>query len=177
MNTKESASQEPDDSGASRRGFLLKIGAVLNVIAASLIAVPLIGYVFSGFARKGPYQSWISLGPIEGFLEGQTRLATYRNPFTRPWDGATGDIPCWVRRIEGEKFQVFAINCTHLGCPVRWFQESRLFMCPCHGGAYYEDGSRAAGPPPRGLFLYEYKIENGELMVRGGQLPTLSDPV
>jgi menaquinol-cytochrome c reductase iron-sulfur subunit len=173
----ESASQEPGASRASRRGFLLKIGAVLNVIAASLIAVPLIGYVFSSFVRKGPYRSWISLGPIDGFPENQTRLATYRNPFTRPWDGATGDIPCWVRRIGGEQFQVFAINCTHLGCPVRWFPDSRLFMCPCHGGAYYEDGSRAAGPPPRGLFEYEYKIENGKLMVRGGQLPTLSEPL
>ncbi|MCI0661051.1 MAG: Rieske 2Fe-2S domain-containing protein [Acidobacteria bacterium] len=175
MNTKESISQEPDTPGSSRRGFLLKIGAALNVIAASLIGIPLIGYVFSSFRRKGPYQSWISLGPIDDFPEKQTRLAKYRNPFTRPWDGTTGDIPCWVRRIEGENFQVFAINCTHLGCPVRWFDDSRLFLCPCHGGAYYEDGSHAAGPPPRGLYEYENKVENGKLLVRGGQLPTLSE--
>jgi menaquinol-cytochrome c reductase iron-sulfur subunit len=82
-----------------------------------------------------------------------------------------------VRRIEGERFQVFAVNCAHLGCPVRWFPQSRLFMCPCHGGAYYEDGSRASGPPPRGLFEYEYRVTNGALWVRGGQLPTLSRPV
>src|SRR6266850_1623610 len=63
------------------------------------------------------------------------------------------------------------------GCPVRWFQESRLFMCPCHGGVYYEDGSRASGPPPRGLFEYEYEVRNGQLWVRGGQLPTLAGPV
>jgi quinol---cytochrome c reductase iron-sulfur subunit, bacillus type len=50
-------------------------------------------------------------------------------------------------------------------------------MCPCHGGAYYEDGSRASGPPPRGLFEYEYRVDNGALWVRGGQLPTLSRPV
>ena len=166
-----------ETNNSSRRRFLLKIGAALNVIAAALITIPLIGYVFSSFMRKGPYQSWISLGPIDSFPEKQTRLAKYRNPFTRPWDGATGDIPCWVRRVEGVEFQVFAINCTHLGCPVRWFQDSRLFMCPCHGGVYYEDGSRAAGPPPRGLFQYEYKIENGELLVRGGQFPTLSEPI
>ena len=36
----------------------------------------------------------------------------------------TAEIPCWVRRLTGEKFQVFAINCAHLGCPVRWFEES-----------------------------------------------------
>jgi quinol---cytochrome c reductase iron-sulfur subunit, bacillus type len=167
----------PGTNNSSRRRFLLKIGTALNLIAAALVAIPLIGYLFSSFLRRGPYQSWISLGPIDNFPEKQTRLAMYRNPFTRPWDGATGDIPCWVRRVEGVEFQVFAINCTHLGCPVRWFQDSSLFMCPCHGGAYYEDGSRAAGPPPRGLFQYEYKIENGELLVRGGQFPTLSEPI
>ena len=167
--------QQPNNSGVSRRGFMLKVGAALNVIAASLVAVPIIGYVFSSFLKKEASQAWITLGPLDRFPQNQTSLAEYRNPFTRPWDGATGKIPCWVRRIEGEKFQVFAINCTHLGCPVRWFKESHLFMCPCHGGAFYEDGSHAAGPPPRGLYEYEYKVENGELLVRGGRLPTLSE--
>ena len=160
----------------SRRGFLLKLGAALNVVAASLVGIPVVGFVFSTLRRR-PYQSWIALGALEAFPENQTRLATYRNPYTRPWDGATADIPCWVRRIEGEKFQVFAINCTHLGCPVRWFQESHLFMCPCHGGAFYEDGARASGPPPRGLYEYDYRVENGQLLVKGGQLPTLSQPL
>ena len=154
---------------------MLKVGAALNVIAASLVSIPIIGYVFSSFLKKEASQAWITLGPLDRFPQNQTSLAEYRNPFTRPWDGATGKIPCWVRRIEGEKFQVFAINCTHLGCPVRWFKESHLFMCPCHGGAFYEDGSHAAGPPPRGLYEYEYKVENGELLVRGGRLPTLSE--
>jgi menaquinol-cytochrome c reductase iron-sulfur subunit len=86
-------------------------------------------------------------------------------------------VPCWVRRIAGAQFQVFAINCAHLGCPVRWFPESSLFMCPCHGGVYYADGSHASGPPPRGLFEYASKIESGQLCVRGGELPTLSEPV
>ncbi len=78
-----------------------------------------------------------------------------------PWDGETANIACWVRHVDGEKFQVFAINCAHLGCPVRWFPQSGLFMCPCHGGVYYADGSRASGPPERGLFEYRYKIEPG----------------
>ncbi len=89
-----------------------------------------------------------------------------------PTDGKTVDTACWVRRIAGDQFQVFAINCAHLGCPVRWFQQSGLFMCPCHGGAYYRDGSRASGPPERGLFEYPYKVENGVLTIQAGQLPT-----
>ncbi len=161
----------------TRRGLLLRAGAVLAAIAGVLLALPVVGYLAGVLLRRKPYQAWISLGPVAEFPERQTRLATYRNPFTTPLDGETAEVPCWVRRIEGEKFQVFAVNCSHLGCPVRWFPESGLFLCPCHGGVYYEDGSRASGPPPRGLFEYAYRVEDGELFVKGGELPTLSSPV
>ena len=177
MATNEPKSTQTTPAGVSRRGLLFAFGVALNVVTATLLAIPIIGYVFSSFRRRVASQSWIMLGALETFPENQTRLATYRNPYTRPWDGKTADIPCWVRRVTGEQFQVFAINCTHLGCPVRWFQESHLFMCPCHGGACYEDGTHASGPPPRGLYEYEYKIEQGQLWVRGGQLPTLSEPL
>jgi Rieske Fe-S protein len=168
--------EPPSVPAPTRRGFLLALGLGLNAIAAALVAIPFVGYLLAP-ARKLAEQAWIPLGPLPDFPERQTRLATYRNPFVQAWDGETANVPCWVRRLDGEKFQVFAINCAHLGCPVRWFAESRLFMCPCHGGVYYEDGSRASGPPPRGLFEYEYKIEGGQLWVRGGELPTLSRPV
>jgi Rieske Fe-S protein len=78
--------------------------------------------------------------------------------------------------VDGQKFQVFAINCAHLGCPVRWFPQSGLFMCPCHGGAYYADGSYAAGPPPRGLFTYSYKLRQGNLLINAGEMPTTGSP-
>jgi Rieske Fe-S protein len=162
---------------SSRRNFLLVLGGALNAIAAALLAIPIIGYLGGALRGRATQQAWIPLGGLEAFPVGQTRLATYRNPFTKPWDGETADIPCWVRRIAEDQFQVFAVNCTHLGCPVRWFAESGLFMCPCHGGVYYADGNRASGPPPRGLYQYDYKVENGQLLVQGGRLPTLAQDV
>jgi Rieske Fe-S protein len=161
----------------SRRNFLVTLGMGLNAIAAALLAVPIIGYLGGALKNRLRDQAWITLGKIDAFPIGQTRLATYTNPFTTPWDGETAEMPCWVRRIADDRFQVFAINCTHLGCPVRWFPESGLFMCPCHGGVYYEDGQHASGPPPRRLYEYEYKVDGGQLMVRGGQLPTLAQGV
>lgn len=162
----------------SRRAMLMKLGVFFNGVVAAILAVPIIRYVLSPItrSRKTGYETWLTLGSLDQYPAGQTRLATFRNPDVSPWDGKTADSACWVRRINAETFQVFAINCAHLGCPVRWFPQSGLFMCPCHGGAYYEDGSRASGPPERGLFEYPHKIEDGKLLIQAGELPTPGSP-
>ena len=74
-----------------------------------------------------------------------------------------------------DQFLVFAINCTHLGCPVTWFPQSGLFMCPCHGGVYYENGDHASGPPPRRLYRMPWRVHEGQLEVQAPHLPTLQD--
>jgi Rieske Fe-S protein len=158
----------------SRREMLLKAGVAFNALVGVVLAIPIVRYILSPIARerRPGYETWLSLGSIDQFPAGQTRLAVYRNPVTSPWDGETANVPCWVRHIDGGHFQVFAVNCAHLGCPVRWFPQSGLFMCPCHGGAYYSDGSRASGPPERGLFEYGFKVENGKLSIKAGEMPT-----
>jgi len=158
----------------SRRWMLLSLGALINAAVGVAVAVPVVRYLLGPVKRKNAYNSWISLGAVDQFPLGETRLATYENPYHQPWDGDTAKIPAWVRRIDQTTFQVFAINCAHLGCPVRWFPQSGLFMCPCHGGVYYSDGSRASGPPERGLFEYQNKIADNELHIYAGQTPTLS---
>jgi nitrite reductase/ring-hydroxylating ferredoxin subunit len=165
-------------NGTSRRVLLAKVGLLFNGIAGAILAVPILRYLMSPVTRgrKPGYESWFGLGAVEEFPMGQTRLATFRNPIANPGDGQTANIPCWVRNLDGQRFQVFAINCAHLGCPVHWFAQSNLFMCPCHGGVYYSDGSQAAGPPPRGLFQYNYRIENGKLLIKGGEMPTTGSP-
>jgi menaquinol-cytochrome c reductase iron-sulfur subunit len=169
----------PAAGNLSRRGFFMKLGILFNGFAAIVLALPLGRFLLSSITRgrENGYLSWVRLGDVSNFPEGETRMATFRNPLVMPTDGKTVDTACWVRRVAGDQFQVFAINCAHLGCPVRWFPQSGLFMCPCHGGAYYRDGSRASGPPERGLFQYPYRVENGALTIEAGQLPTPGDPV
>ena len=162
------------DASVSRRGLFMKLGVLFNGVVAAALAVPMGRFLLSSITRgrSNGYLDWVPLGPVSQFPEGETRLATFRNPLVMPTDGKTVDTACWVRRIQGNQFQVFAINCAHLGCPVRWFPQSGLFMCPCHGGAYYRDGSRASGPPERGLFEYPYKVENGRIAIQAGEMPT-----
>ena len=168
----------PNEDTITRRGLFMKLGILFNGLVATALAVPILRYVLSSVTRaKGNgYLEWVPLGHVSEFPEGETRLATFRNPIVMPADGKTVDTACWVRRVEGEQFQVFAINCAHLGCPVRWFAQSGLFMCPCHGGVYYSDGSRASGPPERGLFEYPYKVKDGLITIQAGELPTPGAP-
>jgi menaquinol-cytochrome c reductase iron-sulfur subunit len=163
------------DWRSSRRDFLLKTGLALNVIAGAMISIPIIGFFVSAVTRRAD-PTWIALGPVDQFAVGTTRMVAFENPYRIAADGQTSHIPCWVKRTSEQEFKVFAINCTHLGCPVRWFEQSKLFLCPCHGGAFYEDGSHAAGPPPRALYQYEVKIDKGNLAIKAGVLPTLADP-
>lgn len=158
----------------SRRLTLAAV--VLNAIAATLVATPVLGYLLAPVLRPRKDQ-WIDLGAVDDFPLNQTRLATYRNKGGLPWDGNVDKVAAYVQRLEVDKFRVLAVNCTHLGCPVNWFPESGLFLCPCHGGVYYSDGERASGPPPRGLYVYQYRIREGRLEVFGGHLPTLQDPI
>jgi Rieske Fe-S protein len=180
-------SDEPSQSGIdaplpdakaslhSRRAFLFKLSVMLNAAVGAVLAVPLVGYLLGPALKKGSNTgSWIVLGGINDFPVGETRLSDFRSPVASFDDGDTAKVACWVRRISDRQFQVFAVNCAHLGCPVRWFAQSKLFLCPCHGGAYYEDGSRASGPPERGLFEYRYRLDGDSLVIHAGDMPTLA---
>ena len=173
--TPEAEARLLETASVTRRTFLMNVGIALNALVALAIATPVVAYVLGPVLRRKDYLDWVTLGNAADFHPGETTLVTYRNPFVDPWDGETANVPAYVRCSEEGQYTVFAINCAHLGCPVRWFSESQLFMCPCHGGVYYADGSRASGPPERGLFTYEMKVEQGKLMIHAGQLPTLQN--
>ena len=170
----DAAASAAKTAAHSRRVFLFKLSVLLNAAVGAVLAVPLVGYLLGPALKKSSTGAWIALGPIAGFPVGETRLANFRSPVASFNDGDTAKTACWVRRISERQFQVFAINCAHLGCPVRWFAQSRLFLCPCHGGAYYEDGSRASGPPERGLFEYSYRLAGDSLLIHAGEMPTLA---
>ena len=148
------------------RWLLVKIGVLFNALVGVAIAVPVVKYLLSPVTARPDLQVVGLARRARHFPVGETRLATFTNPSRQPM----GRNDRW-RRLLGSahrdrQFQVFAINCAHLGCPVRWFPQSQLFMCPCHGGAYYADGSRASGPPERGLFTYRLAGSHGGAIAR-----------
>ena len=77
------------DNGMSRRAMLVKLGVLLNAIVGVFLAVPIVRYLLSPVIRQRQvaYESWLSLSGLGQFPDGQTRLATYKNPVVNAWDG------------------------------------------------------------------------------------------
>jgi Rieske Fe-S protein len=163
--------QSPQARPVGRRTLLAWLTYAIAAVATVLLTIPFLGYLF-GALRK--YRtSWVALGPASDFPLEETRLATFGNPLGQPWDGMADRMGVYVRKQSEDQFLVFAMNCAHLGCPVTWFPQSGLFMCPCHGGVYYENGERASGPPPRGLFHCVWRLRDGQLEIQAPHLPTM----
>jgi Rieske Fe-S protein len=169
-----------------RRTFFRWLSYGLGAVAAAAVGVPFIGFLLG--SRKAPVK-WVPLGPLTDFPQGQTRQVLFDNPIRQPWDGMVANTGVFVRyegpeqeegdETNGHKFLVLAVNCAHLGCPVEWFAESGLFMCPCHGGVYYANGEHASGPPPRGLYPCVYRVTRvggiEQLEIQAPHYPTLQD--
>ena len=95
--------------------------------------MPIVGFIFAPVLAR-PRGVWRRVGTIDSFLPGQTVLISLENAGARPWAGRAGRTGAWLRRDAEEGFVAFSVDCTHLGCPVRWEPGAELFMCPCHGG-------------------------------------------
>ena len=74
--------------------MLLKAGITLNGLVGLALAVPIVRYLFAPWRRDASFNSWVSLGNVSDFPAGETRLAFYKNPYTRSWDGATDNVAC-----------------------------------------------------------------------------------
>jgi menaquinol-cytochrome c reductase iron-sulfur subunit len=153
-----------------RRRFMMRMSLWLSGLTAALTGLPILGYLLAPLINP-PEAEWIDLGPIDSFPVGDTRQAAFTDISPLPYAGLTSATAVYVRRAQPQQFTVFAVNCTHLGCPINWLASARLFLCPCHGGVFYADGTVAAGPPQHPLYEYNTRVEANRLYVRTRPLP------
>lgn len=151
-----------------RRRFLNRVTLFLGAVASAVIAAPSLAFLLGLRRSEG---EWRNVGKLEGFQPGTTTLVAFDDPSPLPWSGVTARTAAWLRRDEGDRFTAFSINCTHLGCPIRWLPDADLFMCPCHGGVFYRDGRVASGPPGRELAQYPVRVRDGAVQILASPLP------
>lgn len=163
----------PNDPDLSRRRFLNKITLALGGVGGLAIGGSAIAFMVGPLLQKVP-ETWRTVGAVEQFKIGETVQIAFADASPLPWAGVTAQTSAWLRRTTANSFVAFAVNCTHLGCPVSWLPGAQLFLCPCHGGTYDLDGKPVAGPPQHSLARYDIRINKGQVEVKatGTPLPT-----
>jgi menaquinol-cytochrome c reductase iron-sulfur subunit len=169
----EAKSKTETPEFTERRRFLNQISIGLSGLLGIVLATPVLGFVF-GPRRDEIETAWRPIGAVEDFPLGQTVRTTFLDPSPLPWAGFSARTAAYVRQESEGQFIALSVYCTHVGCPIWWTDEAQLFMCPCHGGSFFRDGSVAGGPPRFPLERYEIRIRNGqvEILARPQPLPT-----
>jgi menaquinol-cytochrome c reductase iron-sulfur subunit len=152
-----------------RRAF--EIGAQgVGGIAVAAFALPALGFALGPMFEDQLPESYTDVGPEKDFND-----ETYvpRVIEITPGAGEAGKTTIYVRKTDPSRDQANAdqpyvaisTRCAHLGCPVRYVQASRRFICPCHGGVYGFQGEVTGGPPVRPLDRFYTKVERGRVLV------------
>jgi menaquinol-cytochrome c reductase iron-sulfur subunit len=163
-------SETPNVDMEPRRRFLSRFSIAVSAAVAAVMGVPVIGFLVSPLIRKAP-RVWRAVGRVDDFKIGETANVSFEDASPLPWAGVTARSAAWLRREDATRFTAFTVHCTHLGCPVRWFSDAQLFLCPCHGGVYNADGTVAAGPPPKALPQYPVRVRDGQVEILTSPIP------
>lgn len=156
------------ENGIDRRNFLK--GAIASIMAVIGVGfgIPAIPYIVGPALKKDEGQNWIQLGPVSKIEIGQPTLFKFKIKIQTGWIVDEQEAAAYIFTTDGREFTALSNVCTHLGCRVRWIAEQEKFFCPCHNGVFDKQGNVEAGPPPRGLDKYEVKVENDQLLIKGG---------
>lgn len=73
----------------------------------------------------------------------------------------------YIQKAADDKLRVFNVTCPHAGCSVDFHADKQGFLCPCHNSLFAMDGVHSASSPSaRDLDSLDYKIENGDVLVK-----------
>jgi menaquinol-cytochrome c reductase iron-sulfur subunit len=153
------------------RRRVFEIGAQgVGGLAVAAFALPALGFALGPMFEDQVPQRYQDVGPEDDF-----NIETYVPKVIEivPGAGEAGKTTIYVRRTDPERDQqnadqpyvAISTRCAHLGCPVRYVQASRRFICPCHGGVYGFQGELTGGPPVRPLDRFYTRVEAGRVMV------------
>ena len=146
----------------TRRRFLSRLTFAMMGAIGAVLSLPIIAYLLSPLLDPRRF-GWRDLGLVGDYTIGETVQVVFGDPSPLAWAGQTALTSAWVRRNGEADFTAFAVNCTHLGCPVNWIQDGQIFLCPCHGGVFTAEGEPAGGPPNHPLHRHNIRAQNGRV--------------
>lgn len=151
------------ESMTRRKAFVVG-SAALGGLAGAAVVLPVVGFAVAPVLTRGE-ERWEAVGSTGDFDDENYRTVVFTET---PGIGEAGKTTAYVRRgspeIKGEDpngYVAISTRCAHLGCPVRFVEAARNFICPCHGGVYDFIGERIGGPPVRPLDRFQTRVRNG----------------
>ncbi|WP_077621744.1 ubiquinol-cytochrome c reductase iron-sulfur subunit [Sediminibacillus massiliensis] len=152
----------------SRRQFLnYTLTGVGGFMAAGMLA-PMVRFAIDPVLTAQTSGDFKSVANVDDITEEPQRV-DWEIDQVDAWYESTVTKTAWVYKDENGDIVALSPICKHLGCMVTWAGSEEYpdeFFCPCHEGRYYKSGENVPGTPPsEGLDYYEYKIENGSLLL------------
>jgi menaquinol-cytochrome c reductase iron-sulfur subunit len=158
----------------TRRRFMTGTVHGAGAIAVAAFALPALGFAAGSALFDRPPVEWEAVGAPEDFPDDTylPRVITVVAGI-----GQVGRTSIYVRarnpKIDAppnppgydEQFIAMSTRCMHLGCPVRYIDAAKRFVCPCHGGVYNFEGGVDGGPPVRPLDRFYTRVRNGQVEV------------
>jgi Rieske Fe-S protein len=151
------------DKKISRRRLFIAGNAAIQGALATLVAIPIAGYVIGVLFAPQP-NTWIRVAPLASIPPNEPTEFAINVPIVGNGVSTTRPVGVFVLKT-GNQLLTLYNGCTHMGCPVHWSPTSQAFRCPCHGGVYDRLGRVVAGPPPYSLRQFQHQIINGDLYV------------
>ncbi len=157
-----------DSHEVQRRDFVNIILVGIGSAMALIVGVPAIAYLLSPALKVQEEEAWIPLGPLDAYPLDIPTLFSYTRTKVNGWEKTVSSYGAYVWRYgEGESdVTVYSNMCTHLSCRVTWQEDRSIYFCPCHDGRFDEEGEVVAGPPPKPLYEFETKVEEGILSIK-----------
>ena len=157
----------------TRRRFMTGTVHGAGAIAVSAFALPALGFAAGSALFDRPPVEWEAIGAPEDFPDDTyiPRVITEVSGI-----GQIGRTTIYVRSRNDddpppnppgydEQYIAISTRCMHLGCPVRYIDAAKRFVCPCHGGVYNFLGGVDGGPPVRPLDHFYTRMRNGQVEV------------
>ena len=161
----------------TRRRFMTLTTHGAGAVAASAFVLPALGFAAGTALFHRPPVQWETVGAVDDFPSdtyvpkvvtevtgiGQTGKTTIYMRKSTPQDPPPNPNP--MPSGTTADFIAISTRCMHLGCPVRFVEASKKFICPCHGGVYDFDGAVSGGPPVRPLDRFYVRVQDGQVQV------------
>jgi len=155
----------PDSPHMNRREFVTVVTAAVGTAIGAVVGLPAIGYILTPAVKVQESEAWVPIGPLANFPVGVPTLISFVRSKVNGWEKTANSYGVFVIRGEGDQIKTLSNVCTHLSCRVNWDDASQQFKCPCHDAAFDINGGIIHGPQPRPLDEYEFKIEEGNLLI------------